>query len=256
MTEFLNELTKLNIPAWVLLLVAGGLLIYATAAIWTQLSVGRLLWQNLFRANRVELPGLGKPAPVLAAGTGEEESTALVLSRSRTPVNPDQPAPRDFSNVIYPVAGRNGLHFAPERCTGCGLCVYTCPTAAVTTSEDDMGYVRRFNLAACVYCGLCESACPTSAIRLTFNPAPARLTPAALLVEGHIEATACPLCKLKAPKADLLAERIYVFSEDNDTSEDEPDEEAATSHRRAINPAGVCLECQKRVIEAEERICG
>src|SRR5437016_365820 len=119
----LNDFINNGIPGWVLLVVAAGFLIYALAAIWTHVSVS-LLWQNLFRSNQVALPGLGQPLPVLPAGTASEESTALVLSRAPIPLNPDQPTSRDYTNMIYPVAGRNGLHFAPERCTSCGLCVY------------------------------------------------------------------------------------------------------------------------------------
>src|SRR5947208_2522897 len=118
----LTDLINNGIPGWVLLALAGLISLYMAAAVWTQISVGRLLRQNLFRSNRVNLPHLGKPLPVLPSGTESDESTALVLSRSSIPLNPDQPVARDFTNLIYPVAGRNGLHFAPDRCTGCGLC--------------------------------------------------------------------------------------------------------------------------------------
>lgn len=247
-TDFLNT----GIPGWILLVVAAGFLIYGLAAIWTSVAAGRLLWQNLFRSNRVELPRLGRPLPVLPAGTTSQESTALVLSRAPIPINPDQPAPRDFTNIIYPVAGRNGLHFAPDRCTGCGLCVYSCPTGAITTQAQDEGHLRRFDLKTCVYCGLCESACPTSAIRLTFNPQPAQPERAGLMVEGHVKSEPCPKCKQKVPRPDLLAERIYELH----SHDEEPDEDEINLRRKVINPQGVCLECQKRVLEAEELICG
>ena len=245
----LNDLINNGIPAWVLLVVAAGLFIYAVAAIWTHISVGRLLWQNLFRANKVELPRLGRSLPVLPAGVAQEESTALVLSRARLPLSAEQPATRDFTNLIYPIAGRNGLHFAPDRCTGCGLCVYVCPTGAITTHEQDKGYVRRFNLAACVYCGLCEAACPTSAIRLTFKADPAQPETAGLLVEGLVETTPCRKCKRLIPQPDLMAERIYA-----PPIEAVAEEEAAVRYRQTINPDGLCLECQKKVMEAEEKV--
>ncbi len=248
MTDLINN----GIPAWALLVLAAGLLIYGMAVVWTHLSVGRLLWQNIFRSNRVELPRLGKALPVLPAGTGVQESTALVLSRARQTINPDQAATRDFTNLIYPVAGRNGLHFTPDRCTGCGLCVYSCPTEAVTTVDQGEGYLRRFNLAACIYCGLCESSCPTSAIRLTFNAASTQPEATGLLVEGLVEAAPCVGCGLKIPQTDLMAERIYEPQLEGTFNE----EEAVSRYRQAINPAGVCLECQKRVLEVEEVICG
>lgn len=245
----LNDLVNNGIPGWLLLIVAAGLLIYAAAAVWTHVSVGHLLVQNLFRSNRVNMPELGKPLPVLPAGTVQQTSTALVLARNPLSVDAERPATRDFGNLIYPVAGRNGINFAAERCVSCGLCVYSCPTGAISTHNLDgkNSYIRRFDLKSCVYCGLCEANCPTSAIRLTFNTEPSQPEPEILTVEGEVETTACRLCRRKIPQSDLLAERIYQGEKNEDHQSD-------SNFRRIIYPQGVCLECQNRVLEAEERV--
>jgi ferredoxin len=245
----LSDLIDNGIPAWILLLVAAGLIIYTAAAVWTHLSVGKLLWENLFRVNRVEQPHLGQAQSVPSVGADQAESTAIVLARTRLPVNTGKAVTRDFTNLVYPVAGRNGLHFTPDRCTSCGLCVYSCPTGAVTTHDQPKGYLRRFNLADCLFCGLCESVCPTSAIRLTFNPTPTQPEAATMLVEGPVAALPCRICGQKIPQADLMAERIYQPPFDAETTE-----EIVTYFQQIINPSGACLECQKRVLEAEEQI--
>lgn len=225
-------------------MVAIGFVIYAAAAVWTHTSVN-LLVQNLLRSNQVALPLLGRPLQVLSSGASHEESTALVLARAPMPLDPNQAVVRDLSNLIYPMAGRNGLHFTPERCTSCNLCAYVCPTNAVSTLEQEGGYLRVFDLKACVYCGLCEAACPTNAIQLTVNEQPFADK---FFVQALVERQNCQLCQRKIPQTDLLAERIYQAN-----LEDTLDE---TKLRQILNPQGVCQECQTQVLEAEDRICG
>jgi ferredoxin len=50
-------------------------------------------------------------------------------------------------------------------CTGCGLCISLCPTAALAAQNE------RAVLAAperCTYCRACEESCPEGAIALPF----------------------------------------------------------------------------------------
>jgi ferredoxin len=254
----LDELIKNGIPAWVLLAVAAGVFIYMIAAVWSHLEAGSMFWQNLRRANRVALPDLGHAESVPATGTATSTETTVVLSRAAIPVNLGTGnALRDTGNVIYPVAGRNGLHFDPQQCTSCGLCVFVCPTKAVSTRDETTDdYVRRFDLNKCVYCGLCEAACPTWAIKLTHNENPAQADDMPQTVEGRVESINCPRCSRKVPQTDLLAERIYEMQRPywlDETGEDE--EEVLMRIRERVNPTGICLECQKKVLQAEERIC-
>jgi len=63
-----------------------------------------------------------------------------------------------------------GLLGAPEvdpaKCTGCGKCVITCPTTALTMADRLAEDKRFFHLSYgdCIFCGLCGPVCPHQAI--------------------------------------------------------------------------------------------
>jgi ferredoxin len=48
-----------------------------------------------------------------------------------------------------------------EKCVGCGVCLYTCPTGAVSLEE-----VARIDPEHCIGCGRCVEECPQGAISL------------------------------------------------------------------------------------------
>lgn len=54
----------------------------------------------------------------------------------------------------------------PERCTGCGDCVGTCPAGALELVAGRAVLVRPED---CAYCGDCETLCPQEAIALPFE---------------------------------------------------------------------------------------
>jgi len=45
-------------------------------------------------------------------------------------------------------------------CTGCGICVETCPVGAVTV-EREAAFI---DMTVCIRCGLCHDACPAGAV--------------------------------------------------------------------------------------------
>ena len=53
-----------------------------------------------------------------------------------------------------------------ERCTGCGLCVEYCPTAAAKMVDERPMITRP---QACSYCGICEDMCPAGAVALVYE---------------------------------------------------------------------------------------
>ncbi|NWJ98118.1 MAG: 4Fe-4S binding protein [Chloroflexi bacterium] len=260
MVEFFQNLFKNGLPIVALWIIGGGMGLYVLAAVWTHLSIGPLFWQNLFGANRVALPRLARLLSVQATGVEEANSKALVLVR---PGETNVVRLERDRGMIYPVAGRNGLHFTPARCSSCGLCAYVCSTGAVSTHDTEAGYLRRFDLASCIYCGMCEGACPTQAIKLTVNQVATQPHPNGMMVQGEVLAKPCPKCQQKAPRPDLFADRIYNF-ELPTTEEDEEELTAFQQEERQafleqgklfVQPEAACPECQKQVLVAEEEIC-
>jgi NAD-dependent dihydropyrimidine dehydrogenase PreA subunit len=63
-----------------------------------------------------------------------------------------------MASLPYPVIDK-------DRCTGCRLCVDTCPTNALAqvAGKAELVYPEQ-----CTYCTACEEKCPENAISLPF----------------------------------------------------------------------------------------
>jgi formate hydrogenlyase subunit 6/NADH:ubiquinone oxidoreductase subunit I len=259
MLDNLLQSGAIIIAVWV---VFAALSLYLVVAVWSHLSADKLFWQNIFGSNRVALPLIARNLLIPDTSSNNAENQALVLVRGEDSEAQDKSSTR---GVIYPLAGRNGLHFAVERCTSCQLCSYVCPAAAVTTQDSSRGYIRSFDLTACIYCGLCEAACPTQAIKLTVNQSPARKVVSTFKVQGEVDKKPCPKCSRKVPQIDLMAERIYNLEASSSTTiviEANTTPEAATSSDEGISEGRKfaqaelpCTACQQAVLVLEEKIC-
>ncbi|MFQ6101473.1 MAG: CoB--CoM heterodisulfide reductase iron-sulfur subunit A family protein [Anaerolineae bacterium] len=54
----------------------------------------------------------------------------------------------------------------PALCTGCGICVVTCPFSAIELqAQEDGRTVARVNVVQCKGCGSCVAACPSGAMQ-------------------------------------------------------------------------------------------
>lgn len=66
---------------------------------------------------------------------------------------------------------RGKLHWTPDHCTGCCLCVKDCPANAlelITIDKEEKRFVMRYHPDRCIYCGQCVQACRFGCISL--NP--------------------------------------------------------------------------------------
>ncbi|MEI6499132.1 MAG: 2-oxoacid:acceptor oxidoreductase family protein [bacterium] len=82
---------------------------------------------------------------------------------------------KDFTVPIFvPKVGKNIFkghgkvaEIVPERCKGCGICVFKCPVAALKMGSELGVYaspIPEIDLEKCIACGNCRKFCPDGAI--------------------------------------------------------------------------------------------
>lgn len=67
---------------------------------------------------------------------------------------------------------RGRLHWDPERCTGCALCVKDCPAQAIdliTLDKANKRFVIHYFVDRCTFCGQCIESCRFNCITLVHD---------------------------------------------------------------------------------------
>ncbi len=75
-----------------------------------------------------------------------------------------------FTRKPTPERLRGKLLFAPDKCTGCKICVRDCPANAlelIVVDKATKRFVLRFHTDRCTYCAQCVFSCNFDAIALS-----------------------------------------------------------------------------------------
>ena len=91
---------------------------------------------------------------------------------------------RQHPNPAEVVASNYRVEIDPELCTSCETCHDRCQMDALSEGSEEVTVVE---LSRCIGCGLCVTTCPTEAITLVAKPEGDRKVPPATAVELYFE---------------------------------------------------------------------
>jgi formate hydrogenlyase subunit 6/NADH:ubiquinone oxidoreductase subunit I len=90
----------------------------------------------------------------------------IVGSLFKKPVTERYP----FQRYDTPASLRGKLHWDPEKCNGCTLCVKDCPAEALDLIVIDKvakRFVMRYDVDRCTYCNQCVMSCRNGSLDLS-----------------------------------------------------------------------------------------
>ncbi|MGC8849995.1 MAG: 4Fe-4S binding protein, partial [Candidatus Bathyarchaeia archaeon] len=100
---------------------------------------------------------------------------------------PYQPSPP-------PEGFRGRPEFDYNKCMGCGGCVESCPSGALTLEDLNGSRSIRLQYGHCSFCGRCQDVCPEDAIKLTSTYELAVYRREEALLEVSLELGRCSKC--------------------------------------------------------------
>lgn len=75
-----------------------------------------------------------------------------------------------FERRPTPARLRGALHFNPEKCTGCGMCIKDCPADAIeliTLDKKNKQFVLRYHIDRCTFCAQCVRTCSYNCLEMS-----------------------------------------------------------------------------------------
>ncbi|MDI6605367.1 MAG: 4Fe-4S binding protein [Thermoanaerobacteraceae bacterium] len=93
----------------------------------------------------------------------------------------------------------------PEKCIGCGICIYFCPTNAIRMEDNTDGKIYIIDKGKCISCKQCADACPMGAIEFINTPVMSVFDKKNMVDTTKVEFVKCKSCGELMPKPALLA---------------------------------------------------